>query len=264
MEFSVMRVPAALLLSILLLAAADAPAQDLLHRMRTTVTMPSQPGTRATGESAMYIKGSKIRANSNTGGVDGSVIVDAAAGKLYALSHSDRTYREMSTDFAADSSLMKGDTARMRMLGMIPEVIKTSEKKTILGYETVRVVTIARNPTGDANAGTVVISDSWISRDPALMKAFNASMQVAQRMMGGAAQQVMSLVPPEAVGVPLASTTLMLRRDAKTPIDALAILRQPSPEGLMMRMDMEPIEVKVVALPDSLFSVPAGYRKADN
>lgn len=259
-----MRVPAPMILGILLLAASAAPAQDLQYRIRMRASTPAATAPIPEVESAMYIKGTSIRADNRATGYSSSVIVDAASGKLYVVNHTERSYQEIPTDLATDSTLLKGDTARLRALGMIPEVTKTGEKRTILGYETVRVISVANQPL-PANAGVqaVIISDSWISQDPRLMKAFKASMTAAQKLMGGSAQQVMSLLPPEMSGLPLATTTLMVKRDGNEKIDAAALLKSDNPPGLLMRTELEALEVKLLELADSLFRVPAGYQKTN-
>ena len=256
-----MRVPVILIFGILSLAASAAPAQDLQYRIRMRVSMPDRSAPPE-AQSAMYIKGTSIRADDRTSSM--SVIVDAATGKLYAVNHTERTYQEIPTDLAADSTLLKGDTAALRAMGMIPEVTQTGEKRTILGYQAARIISVNKQPLpGEADSQAIMISDSWISQDPRLMRAFNASMNAFKKIMGGAAQQVMSLLPPEASGLPLATTTLMVKRPAHEAVDALAILKQPNPAGLLMRSELEALEVKLLTLPDSLFRVPAAYRKTN-
>lgn len=259
-----MRVPASLVLSILLLTASALPAQDLQYRMRSSMSAPQQTGPLPAFESAMYIKGTNIRADNRATGFSNSVLVDAAGGKLYVINHTERTYQEIPTDFAADSALLRGDTARMRALGAIPEVTRTGERKTILGYETMRIISVQKQPfPGDTTARTVLISESWISQDPKLMKAFTASMTAAQKLLGGSAQSVMALLPAEAKGLPLATTTVFVKRKANEPIDALAILKEGTPAGWLMRSELEATEVKLLELPDSLFRVPTDYKKTN-
>ena len=259
-----MRVPAFLIFPILLLSAAALPAQDLQYRVRTTTSAPQQTEKLPAFESAMYIKGTSIRADNRATGFSNSVIVDAAGGKLYVVNHADSAYQEIPTDFAADSALLRGDTARLRALGAIPEVTRTGEKRTILGYEAMRIVSVSKQPIpGDTAARAVVIADSWISQDPGHMKAFSASMTAAQKLMGGSAQSVMALVTQEAKGLPLATTTLIVKRGAHEKIDPLALLAQGTPPGWLMRTELEATEVKLVQLPDSLFRVPARYKKAN-
>lgn len=259
-----MRVPPSVLLGILCLSASALSAQDLEYRliMRAAST---QPGAQPQAvESAMYIKGSRIRADSHASGSSNSIIVDAAQGKLYPIDHAAHTYQEIPTDFAADTMLMKGDTARLRALGLIPQVTRTGETRTMLGFPAVRIVSVQKQPfPGEPDAQLVMISDSWVSQDPQLMRAFNASMEAARKLMGGAAQSVMSLLPAEANGLPLATTTLMLKATGNASVDAMAVLRNPHPAGLLMRSEMEATEVKLLSLPDSLFRLPATYRKVN-
>lgn len=259
-----MRVPAVPALFILLLTATVLPAQDLQYRMRSSMSTPQQTAPQQAFESAMYIKGTSIRADNRATGFSNSVIVDAAGGKLYVVNHTERTFQEIPTDFAADSTLLSGDTARLRAMGAVPEVTRTGEKRTILGYEAVRIISVQKQPfPGDTAARTVMISDSWISQDPVLMKAFLASMTAAQKLMGGAAQSVMALMPQEAQGLPLATTTVIVKRGAREPVNARALLEQGTPAGWLMRSVLEATAIKLVELPDSLFRVPAGYQKTN-
>jgi hypothetical protein len=258
-----MRVPRLVISAFLFLPASTAAAQDLQYRIRMQVSAPQRPAMQPF-ESAMYIKGTSIRADNRTSGYSSSVIVDAAAGKLYAINHEERSYQEIPTDLAADSTLMSGDTARLRALGLVPEVTRTGEKKTILGYPATRIISVQNQPfPGEAGAQAVMISDSWVTQDPKLMRAFAASMTAAQKLMGSSAQSIMSLLPPEANGLPLATTTVMVKRTGHETVDALAILRDANPPGLLMRSELTATEVKLLILPDSLFRVPQNYKKVD-
>lgn len=257
-----MRAPAVAVLVGLFLSAGAATAQDLQYRMRVRVSMPAGAPATPDAESAMYIKGTRIRADNRASGSSTSIIVDADSGRLFVLDHADRTYRVIPSEFKGDTALMRGDTARLRAQGAIPDVKLTGEKKNILGYETVRVVSLQRVASPAAATTPIfMVSEMWVSQDPRLKQAFMGSMAAAQKMMGGAASSIMALLPKEASGVPLASTSLVLQQTGNAAPDPLAILKEANPAGLLMKTEMQPLEVKLTELPDSLFRVPADYRK---
>ena len=82
-------------------------------------------------------------------------------------------------------------------------------------------------------------------------------------MLGAAAADMKSLMPPGAQGVPLETNILMLKRAESDKIDALALLAEENPQGLMTRARMETLSVSVRNLPDSVFAVPATYSKSN-
>ena len=262
-----MRIPP-LLVSCLLLANSSLSAQGLEYRVRMHMTIPGipdgMPGGMPTPETTMFMEGTKIRVDNSSRDMSMSIIMDGATRRMFYLNHTDKTFREEERSSFLPDSLAPSDTATMRAMGMIPDIITTTETRTILGYPTKRFVMVMRIPV-PAEPGTVMLSvnESWISTDPRLRDAFKASMEVAERMLGPAAKDLKALTPPGADGVPLETNIVMMKRKATDKIDALALLKEANPEGLMTRARMETLSVKAHDIPDSVFAVPAGYRKAN-
>ena len=156
------------------------------------------------------------------------------------------------------------DTALVRAMGLVPQVVRTNDKKTIAGFEAVRLVSVQRIPyPSDPSTAMVTVTESWVSLDPRLMGAYNNSMQAAQRMLGADAQQLVSMLSGDMKGVPLQTTTVAIRRTGSATIDPFAILKDPNPEGLMMKNQMQLVDIKLSTLPESLFAVPSDYRKTN-
>jgi hypothetical protein len=256
-----MRLPVVLISSVLV-AASTATAQDLQYRMRSRVSMPDLPAAAApTTETLMFMKGGRIRLDTRTSEGSNSIIVNTEAGRMYLVDHASKTYREQLMPRVIGKPPAT-DTAAIRAMGVMPQVTQTNEKRTILGFEASRVLSVQRVPyPSDPNASMVTVTESWISRDPRLMKAYNASMQAAQRVLGAETSAMMEMISGHMQGVPLETTTIALQRNDKKPVDPAVILKQANPEGLMMRNHMEPVEVKLVTLAESIFAVPLGYKK---
>ncbi len=255
-----MRIPS-VLIGCLLVTVSAASAQDLQYRMRMRATMPDMPPMPAT-ETSMFMKGGRIRLDTKTAETSSSIIVDTEAGRMYLVNHGTKSYTLQPMPRQLQGVTIPTDTARIRALGLVPQVRSTGELRTILGFSASRVLSVARVPyPSDPTTSMVSVTESWISKDPRLMKAYNASMQAAQRVMGAEAEALSEMISGDMQGVPLETTTIALQRTDKAPIDPVAILKQDNPAGFMMRNHMELIEVKLVTLPDSVFAVPAGYKK---
>jgi hypothetical protein len=262
METSDMRIPP-LVVSLLLLGSGMATAQGLEYRVRMHMDMPGMEGAQMpTPEMTMFMQGANVRVDNSTRGMSMSIIMDGAKGQFYYLDHNAQSYRVEAKLEGMDD--VPTDTAALRARGMMPEVISTSDTRTILGYNARRFVTVMRIPNPAEPGSTMIsINESWISTDPKLKDAFQSSLKTAERILGPAARELSSLMPPGAEGVPLETNILMVKRGTEDKIDALALLKDPNPAGLMTRARMETLSVKLQHLPDSLFAVPASYKKAN-
>ena len=258
-----MRVPR-LIAVLLLLNSAILSAQGMEYRVRMHMSMPGMPdGSMPTPEVTMLVQGTKIRVDNSTRGIEMSVIVDGS-GKLYFVNHADKTYHEQTGLSDADSKKLPTDTAQLRAMGLIPNVITTTEHRTILGYETTRYIMVMRLPVpGEPGHAMFSINESWIANDPVLKEAFNNSIATAERMLGPAAGEMKSLMPPGAQGIPLESNIMMLKGAATNEIDALALLKEANPPGLMSRVRMETLAINARTVPDSMFVVPADYKRSN-
>jgi hypothetical protein len=262
MEFSDMRIPRLSVL-LLFLTSGTLAAQGLEYRVRMHMNMPGMAEGLPTPEMTMLMKGEKIRVDNSTHGMSMSIIMDGVSGRFYYLNHSDKTYREEAkADHLPDD--IPSDTATLRAMGMLPDIFPTSDTRTILGFAARRFVTVMRIPNpGEPGSTMLSINESWISTDPKLKEAFQSSLNIAERILGPAAKELSSLMPPGAEGVPLETNIVMLRRGATEKVDAFAILKDPNPAGLMTRVRMETLAVELRAIPDSVFAVPAGYTKSN-
>jgi hypothetical protein len=256
-----MRFPTLLTCGLVLVASA-ANAQDLQYRMRIRASMPDMPTPMPTTETAMFMKGGHIRVDTKAPEVSSSIIVDTEAGRMYLVNHTAKTYMQQPMPQQLHGVATPADTARIRAMGLVPQVRSTGETRTILGFTATRVLSVQRVPyPSDPGMSMVTVTETWISKDPRLMKAYNASMQAAQRVMGPEAQALVEMISGDMQGVPLETTTIALQRAGNAAVDPVAILKAANPEGLMMRNHMEPVEVKLLALADSIFAVPVGYKK---
>ena len=260
-----MRITTVLTAGLLLLGAASASAQDLQYRVRTHVTMPDPPAEAIPDpETTMYLKGANMRVDTKMPGVSTSMIVDSRTRMMYMLDNVTKTYSSQAMQAQLRGKGAAPDTALVRAMGLVPQVVRTNEKKMIAGFEAVRVVSVQRIPyPSDPSTAMVTVTESWLSLDPRLMSAYNNSMQAAQRMMGPEAQQMVSMLSGDMKGVPLQTTTVAIRRTGSATIDPFAILKDPNPEGLMMKNQMQLVDIKLSALPASLFAVPTDYRKTN-
>ena len=258
-----MRVPR-LIAAFLLLVSATLSAQGMEYRVRMHMSMPGMPdGSLPTPEMTMLVQGTKIRVDNSTRGMEISVILDGS-GKSYFVNHAEKTYREQTGISHIDGKEVHTDTAQLRAMGLIPDVITTTEHRTILGYETTRYIMVMRLPVpGEPGRAMFSINESWITNDPVLKEAFNNSIAAAERMLGPAAGEMKSLMPPGAQGVPLESNIMMLKGAAANQIDAVALLKEANPPGLMSRVRMETLAISARAVPDSVFVVPANYQKSN-
>ena len=258
-----MRIPP-VVVSLLLLTSATLSGQGLEYRIRMHMTIPGLPDGMPAPETTMFVDGQKIRVDNSTRGMAMSLIMDGENLRSYFLDHQNKTYREQEVPEGGISRETARDTAQLRALGMLPETITTTDKRTILGYETVRFVTVIRIPVPN-EAGMVMLSvnESWIATDARLREAFDASLDAAGRILGPAASDMKALMPPGAQGVPLESNILMVKRAASDKPDVLALLKEENPAGLMSRVRMETIAVRITDIEDSLFRIPADYRKAN-
>jgi hypothetical protein len=228
-------------------------------RMRV---MTEDSATQPTPETTRFIKGGLVRVDTKMNDVVTSIIMDANAAKMTMINHGGKTYREQVMTPQMRELGAATDTARIRAMGLMPQVTKTSEKRTILGYEATRVLSVQRIPyPSDPATSMVTVTESWISQDPRLMKAYNASIEAMERVMGEGTQKMMALISGDMKGVPLETNTVALQRASQAPVDARAILRDPNPEGLLMRNRMETIDIRLLTLAPALFVVPAGYLK---
>lgn len=248
----------------LLLATATLSAQGMEYRVRMHMSMPGMPdGSMPTPETTMLVQGTKIRVDNLTRGMEMSVILDGS-GKSYFVNHGARTYSEQAAFTDIEGKKIPTDTAQLRAMGLIPDVITTTDRRTILGYETTRYVMVMRLPVpGEPGHMMFSINESWITSDPVLKEAFNNSVEAAERMLGPAASEMKALMPPGAQGVPLETNIMMLKGAATNQIDALALLKEANPPGLMSRVRMETLAINARAIPDSMFVVPADYKKSN-
>jgi hypothetical protein len=258
-----MRTPR-LIAVLLLLTSASLSAQGMEYRVRMHMSMPGMPdGSMPTPEMTMLVQGTKMRVDNSTRGMEMSIILDGS-GKSYFVNHADKTYREQAALSHIDGQKVPTDTAQLRAMGLIPDVITTTDHRTILGYETTRYIMVMRLPVpGQPGHAMFSINESWITNDPVLKEAFNNSIAAAERMLGPAAGDMKALMPPGAQGIPLESNIMMLKGAATNQIDALALLKEDSPPGLMSRVRMETLAINARAVPDSVFVVPADYKKSN-
>jgi hypothetical protein len=257
MELFGMRIPVALLFT--LLVAPLARAQDLQLTMRMSSSAPHAgqlPGMDVT----MYLKGTKLRIDQNAGGQSAmSMIYDSTAGKTVMLLHENRVFME--TPATPFSSRADADSAALAAMGLVPDIRSTGQKQLIGGYQAERFVSVMRLPQGAApgNQPTTMVSEHWLATDPALNQAFYAYAERMQMMTGGAAQHMAAWDEALKQRVPLKTTIVMVSAPANQPVDAEAVLRAAAPPGWQMRVNIELQNIKTTTLADSLFQVPSGY-----
>ena len=259
-----MRMPTALFILACLATSLPCAAQDLQFRMRTTVTMPTAgAGMPDMPPMTFSIKGDRFRLDqameTPMGSMSTSMLVDST--KTVMLMHSERSYMEMPSPLAALKSLPpRPDTGKTALDA--PEIIVTGEKAVIAGYPVERKLNVMRMPAGMSWPGegkpSVIVQEVWVTTDTALAAAYRHYAERFARL-NSLSQPVLDALDPSEFALRMTMLTLAGPVDAD--IDAAAILKQENPPGLLMRMQMEVTDVKLGPLPDSLFTVPADYRK---
>jgi hypothetical protein len=249
-----------------LVAITPLRAQDLQWQSVMTTTMPAAGMDLLRTKTTISLKGKKVRMDNRietpAGEMEASVITDQVTGKSYVLMHEARMYMDapnpldVAKNFSADSAAMRAAEAQTK-------IIRTGEVQKLIGYEAERVIVYAPLPTGMPNIPTAkpswTISEMWIAKDPALNKAYLPFTDQVGALAAGA-------VPfnrdwDELKAFPLKMTMLVVEAQAGVAMDPIAVLKNNQPAGLVMRVATEVTEVKLGALDDLMFKVPADYSK---
>lgn len=258
-----MRTPT--LLTIALFAAfVPATAQDLQMRMRMGTSMAGTAArTSLEHGTTLSIKGNQVRIDqevgADMGGMDASVIMDDSAGSAIMLLHSNKTYLNMGGVRAS----LKTTTDSVKAAMAIPDTgrtVVTGETATIAGYLTERQVKIVEAPGGMPNISSrpvLIIHESWVTRDPALVAAYRDFAERAAAFATASGPGA-SLVDANSNEVPMRMRIIVIDASKKS-ADPVALLNQPD-LPVLMRTAMEVVEVKLGPLPDSLFTVPSDYQ----
>jgi hypothetical protein len=261
-----MRIPSLLFLA-LFVASVPAGAQDLQFRMRMETSVPGMaevPTSKLV--TTISIKGKKVRMDQDIGmaaeAMQASVIMDDSAGKAFMLLHEDKSYMEVPIPLAAARTGQ--DSMKLKEIAdKGGRTIRTGEKQTIAGYVAERRIMMFEAPAGMPSMGnspSIIIQDAWVSRDPAVMAAYRGYAERAAAL-GAAAGPASALLNADAYEFPLRTVMMIVQGASNKDTDPVSLLKQENPPGMMMRMAMEVTEVKLAALPDSLFVLPSGYSK---
>lgn len=254
-----MRIPVALLLTLLVAPLATAQDLQLSIHMQTVAPQASElPASNMT----MYIKGSKLRVDQAMRDMSTSMIYDSAAGKTWVLLHGERVFMETSNSPYAGKAAAP-DSATLAALGMTPSITSTGEQQTIAGHKAERFLSVMRMPAGmgEPGAGPVtLVSEHWLATDARLNASYYAHAERMQ-MLTAASGQRWAGDWEQALKkrVPLKTTMVMIEVPASEKIDADAVLRASNPKGFKMRATVELQNIKTGPLSDSLFVVPKGY-----
>ncbi|HEY0671746.1 MAG TPA: hypothetical protein VGD27_05745 [Longimicrobiales bacterium] len=253
-----MRIPVALLLT--LLVAPLATAQDLQLSIRMQTVAP-QAGAMPVSDMTMYIKGSKLRVDQAMREMSTSMIYDSAAGKTWVLLHGERIFMETPNSPYAGKTAAP-DSATLAALGMTPSITSTGEQQMIGGHKAERFLSVMRMPAGMGEPGAApvtLVSEHWLATDARLNASYYAYAARMQMLTGASGQAAGAWEEALKKRVPLKTTMVMIEVPANEKIDAAAVLRAANPKGFKMRATVELQDIKTGLLPDSLFVVPKGY-----
>ena len=253
-----------LAIAAVFLATVPLDAQDLQYRIHTrTILADSLPNSAgAFPDLTIFIKAKQLRVDVEiampTEVMTSTMLMDDSANTSFMVLHAEKSYMATPNPFGNVAAMTDSAAAKLGKFPA-PAILRTGERARIAGYDAVRIVMTTEMPAGMPMFGSeaaLFITESWIATDSVLNAAYRPFAQKSARMSGGTAAAEMFAAAIE--GFPLRTTNIMMAKPATRP-DPLAILEQERPAGLLMRMEMEVAEVKLGALPDSVFKVPAGY-----
>lgn len=233
-----------------------AAAQGLQYTQRSKTemggpmaAMMSAGGQRTESESRSYVLGSRVRTDND----DQSTIVDMEAGTLVMLHHGERTFVQTTFDeLAAEMARVRaqaqeqmGDDADPEAMTLpVPEITRTDERETILGYEARRTIVSVETPMmmrlraqgmpgmqgGGQGSGMhiVMVNDMWLASDvPGIEMSRETAQQWAEKMsslLPGGGTMAGVAADGDVGGIPLRSVATMVMVPEGAELDMQAVL----------------------------------------